>query len=222
MDFNTSITQAVAKTMEHLSDFVFMRNLTLARRASYLTHLKSGVKADTLSAFRTAPLQIVTLFPDSVVKCAEEDIANFENMEQSSRSKQNVITLTKGQIERPTRDQRIWLGKTLVTKIRARNPRVGHHIPLPDQPRASSGTNDNYCADKLQERLLARSKGPARTLNIPTPQTQVVNFSVITYGLFAKGHSQWKDISPFIVNCCKQRKLKYVRDVSYVDQLSNL
>ena len=39
MDFNSSITQAVAKTMEHLTDFVFvsMGNLTLARRESYLT-----------------------------------------------------------------------------------------------------------------------------------------------------------------------------------------
>ena len=36
MDFNTSITQALAKTMEHLTDFVFvsMWNLTLASRDS--------------------------------------------------------------------------------------------------------------------------------------------------------------------------------------------
>ena len=64
MDFNASITQAVAKTMKHLTDFVFVSigNLTLARHDSYLTHLKSGVKPDTLSALRTAPLQLATLF----------------------------------------------------------------------------------------------------------------------------------------------------------------
>ena len=78
MDFNSSITQAVAKTMEHLTDFVFisMGNLTLARWDSYLTHVKQGIKPDTLAALRTAPLQASTLFPDSIWKRAEDDIAH--------------------------------------------------------------------------------------------------------------------------------------------------
>ena len=73
-DFNASITQAAAKTMEHLSEFVFvsMGNLTLAHRDSYLNHIKGGVKPDTISALRTAPLHIPTLFPDSIIKWAEE------------------------------------------------------------------------------------------------------------------------------------------------------
>ena len=59
----------MAKTMERLSDFVFvsMANLTLARRDSYLSHVKSGIKPDTLAALRTAPLQLATLFPDDVL-----------------------------------------------------------------------------------------------------------------------------------------------------------
>ena len=67
--------------MEHLTYFmcVSMVNLTLARRDSYLTHLKSGIKPDTLIALRTAPLQLATLFPDNVIKRAEEDIASCEN-----------------------------------------------------------------------------------------------------------------------------------------------
>ena len=58
LDFNASVCQAMAKSMEHLSDFVFvnMANLTLIRRDSYLSHLKSGIKPDTLSALRNAPL----------------------------------------------------------------------------------------------------------------------------------------------------------------------
>ena len=81
MDFNASITQAAAKTMEHLSDFVFifMGNITLARRDAYLSHLRTGIKPDTLNALRAGPLHINTLFPDSVVKKAEEDIAHFES-----------------------------------------------------------------------------------------------------------------------------------------------
>ena len=90
MDFNASITQATAKTMEHLSEFVFisMGNLTLARRDAYLNHIRGGVKPDTIAALRTASLHIPTLFPDSIIKLAEEEIAHFEaNGQSSSRSK---------------------------------------------------------------------------------------------------------------------------------------
>ena len=54
----------MAKSMEHLTDFVFvnMANTTLLRRDSYLSYLKAGVKADTLNALRSAPLQLDTLF----------------------------------------------------------------------------------------------------------------------------------------------------------------
>ena len=70
MDFNASITQAAAKTMKHLSDFVFisMGNITLARRDAYLSHLRTGIKPDTLNELRTGPLYISTLFPDSVIR----------------------------------------------------------------------------------------------------------------------------------------------------------
>ena len=74
----------MAKSMEHLTDFVFvnMANLTLIRRDSYLLYSKAGIKADTQAAQRTAPppppLHLNTLFHDSVIKQAEEDIANFD------------------------------------------------------------------------------------------------------------------------------------------------
>ena len=84
MDFNSSITQAMAKTLENLSDFVFVTvaNTTLARRNSYLSHLKTGIKPDTLAAFRMAPLNIATLFPEEALKQAEQDISNFESKGQ--------------------------------------------------------------------------------------------------------------------------------------------
>ena len=64
MDFNASISQTMAKTMEHLSDFIFVSvaNLTLARRDSYLSYLKTAIKPDTLAALRNAPLHMDTLF----------------------------------------------------------------------------------------------------------------------------------------------------------------
>ena len=88
MNFNGSITQAAAKAMEHLTEFVFitMGNITLAHRDAYLTHLKNGVKPYTFAARRTGPLQIATLFPDSVIKKAEEEIAYNDSKGQSSSS----------------------------------------------------------------------------------------------------------------------------------------
>ena len=76
LDFNSSIYQAMAKSMEHLTDFVFvsMANATLLRRELYLAYLKAGIKADTL----TAPLHISTLFLNMVLKQAEEDISNYD------------------------------------------------------------------------------------------------------------------------------------------------
>ena len=86
LDFNASISQAAAKSMEHLSDFVFVRmgNLTLVRRDAYLSHLRTGIKQDTLTALRTAPLHLPTLFPDATIKRAEEDIAQFESKDHST------------------------------------------------------------------------------------------------------------------------------------------
>ena len=86
LEFNSSVCQAMVKSMEHLTEFIFvnMANTTLLRRDSYLAYLKAHVKADTLHALRTAPLQLDTLFPDSVVKRAEEDITGFDQSWSSS------------------------------------------------------------------------------------------------------------------------------------------
>ena len=109
MDFNASITQAAAKTMEHLTEFVFisMGNITLARRDAYLSHLRTGIKPDTLNALRTGPLHINTLFPDSALRKAEEDMVSFESKGQSSagrnkgRSDKRVDNRNEAKPDRP-------------------------------------------------------------------------------------------------------------------------
>ena len=79
--FNGSITQAMARTMQDLSDGVFVNvaNLTLARRDSYLDFVRSGIKQDTLMALRSAPLHMSALFPDHMIAKAEEEIRHFED-----------------------------------------------------------------------------------------------------------------------------------------------
>ena len=58
--FNRSISQALARTMQDLSEGVFisMANFTLARRDSYLEYLHAGVKQDTLNALRMSPVNL--------------------------------------------------------------------------------------------------------------------------------------------------------------------
>ena len=67
--FNRSITQAMACTMQDLSEGIFinMANLTLARRGSFLDCLIAGIKQDTLTALRNAPSYMHSLFPDQLL-----------------------------------------------------------------------------------------------------------------------------------------------------------
>ena len=75
----------MAKTMEHLSEFVFINvaKMTLARRDA---HLKAGIKHDTLSALRKAHIHLDKLFSDQILTKAEEDIAHHENTGHSAQS----------------------------------------------------------------------------------------------------------------------------------------
>ena len=86
--FNRSISQAMAKTMQDLSEGVFinMANFTLARRDSYLDYLHAGVKQDTVNALRTSPVHLSSLFPDQLITKAEEEISKSEERCSSGTS----------------------------------------------------------------------------------------------------------------------------------------
>ena len=78
---------AVGKARQHLSDFTFiqMANLTIVCRDSYLEHLKPGVKPDTFSALRICPLNTHVLFPDTVIRKAEDEIQQFETLKRTNQ-----------------------------------------------------------------------------------------------------------------------------------------
>ena len=90
-------------------------------------------------------------------------------------------------------------------------------VTPPDQPRASSLINDNYCVTHSQTRLLAGSTF-RKTIDTCLP----VNLTVVTPVPTVPGLSQKKDLSPGPVGCCTQRvhSLKHVKGVSCVTQLS--
>ena len=74
--FNRSNTQAMAWTMQDLSEGIFinMANLTLAHRDSNLEYIRAGVKQDMLTALRNASLHMHSLFPAQLLLKAEEEI----------------------------------------------------------------------------------------------------------------------------------------------------
>ena len=83
--FNQSISQAMQRTMQDLSegDFISMANLTLAHRDSYLEFVCAGVKPDILTALCTAPVHLHSLFPDSLLVKAEDEISRSEERHSS-------------------------------------------------------------------------------------------------------------------------------------------
>ena len=85
--FNQNVSFAMGKSLQHLSDFTFtqMANLTLVRRDSYLEHLKPGVKPDTFAALRNCPLNGYALFPDAIIRKAEDDITQHEAAKRTSQ-----------------------------------------------------------------------------------------------------------------------------------------
>ena len=102
----------------------------------------------------------------------------------------------------------------------ARDSIPGSKLPaIPhDQSRVSSPINNSYCVTKLQEELLAGSQNSTRGQTINTN----VNSHVVKVAHTAPGHSQRKEISPVSADCYYQKeyKLKYVKGVSCVTQLS--
>ena len=88
MTFNRSISQAMARTMQDLSEgiFISIANFTLARRDSYLEYLHAGVKQDTTTALRTAPVHLQSLLPDQLLINAEEEVVRNDERCLSSQS----------------------------------------------------------------------------------------------------------------------------------------
>ena len=63
--------------------------MTLARRATYLAHVKAGIKQDTLYAFSQVYIRLDKLFPDQTLKRAEKNMAQFENKGRPAQTSSN-------------------------------------------------------------------------------------------------------------------------------------
>ena len=81
------------RTMQDLSEGVFisMANLTLARRDSYLEFIHGGVKPDTLTALRTSPVHLLSLFPYSLLVKAEDEISRSEERRSMGNTQRKPV-----------------------------------------------------------------------------------------------------------------------------------
>ena len=94
------------------------------------------------------------------------------------------------------------LGRTLVTDSIGRSSNFH-----PDQPRASSHINFDYCVKALQTGLLAGSKRPTPGKTINSYLTvSLENSFVVNPVLTAPRLSQRKDISPGMSGCYQESK----------------
>ena len=94
----------MAKTMEHLSEFVFINvaSMTLARRDAYLAVVKAGIKQDTLSALRQAPVHLDKLFPDRILKRKKRTLPSMK----IKVAQHNLQPITEKTVSTLTKDQR--------------------------------------------------------------------------------------------------------------------
>ena len=143
--FNRSISQAMARTMQDLSEAVFinMANFTLARRDSYLDYLHAGVKQDTVNALRTSPVHLNALFPDQLIAKAEEEISKSEERRSSGTSHRHQgsfhpYVATDRSSSHHTNKKNVPAWK----QIKARPPLSSRSLP-----RGPSLINDNYCVN---------------------------------------------------------------------------
>ena len=74
--FHQRVSVAMGTSLQHLADsiFVFLANMIILRRDSYLDFVKQGINQDTMNLLRNSPLFGYGLFPDAVIATAEQDI----------------------------------------------------------------------------------------------------------------------------------------------------
>ena len=148
--FNRSISQAMARTMQDLSEgiCISMANFTLAHRDSYLEYLHAGVKQDTLTELRTAPVHLQSLFLDQLIIKAEEEVFRSEERRSSGQSHRkqghfHPYASNDRSTQQPDWKSSIPAWKQIRQTGKERLWQAFHF--LRNRPRVLNHVNDNYC-----------------------------------------------------------------------------
>ena len=182
--FCQNVSVAMGTALQHLVDslFVQMSNLILLRRDSSLDHVKNGIKPDTYNQLRNAPLFGHGLFPDAVIRTAEQDIASHHSSGSVPRPGPGAAQQTGWRSShryRPyesrenrntgTGDQERHFGESLAGIEDGVVAEDVAPIPVSLSQEATSNINDNYLVfptlsktvvAKLDERTVTRTVKP--------------------------------------------------------------
>ena len=230
--FNRSILQAMQRTMQDLSEGVFisMANLTLACQDSYLEFLHGGVKPDTLTALRTAPVHLNSLFPDSLLVKAEDEISGSEERRSGSSNRKPgrfhpYVSSNGRSTQQPDRKPTTPAWK----QIRDRQiVQKGHGKASNFTQKPAKGFkkhNDNYCVLNVAGvKNSVHVSGKKKDLNpsLVTSKSETVFLHVNSF--VANVHSvtglpQKKGVNPNY--CYNHTEIKHVNNVSCVGHLSS-
>ena len=222
--FNQNVSFAMGKSLQHLSDFIFvqMANLTLARRDVYLDNLKPGVKPDTFSALLNCPLNGYALFPDAILRKAEDEITQYENTKRTSQPGSGRGGFAGGFKKQQNRFQPYpasWKQSQDSSRPRGKLTRIclpGNHLATgvdlgveagvvnqdaaPALPRTKLNINDNYCfkspvhMDRPVDGVLSVQR---QNFHVAVQQPVLCPVvSLVPFVLNVRGRSQKKDGSP--------------------------
>ena len=169
--------------MEHPLDFTFvsMTNVTLCRRDSYLAHVKSGLKQDTLAALHQAPLNFPTLLGQQLFQkgltMILADLRTKVGLIHSLVAGGTIeFTLTNGRIDtHRNRDLANHHGNNLVVST-ARRKVVDSQTSFPHlRTEVSDHINDKYCVKRQRDCKKCKFvlAPPGRTK--PTSKKKTVN-----------------------------------------------
>ena len=231
--FNRSITQAMQRTMQDLSDGVFISiaNLTLARRDSYLEFVCGGVNPDTLTALCTGPVHLHSLFPDSLLVKAEDEISCSEERHSSGSAHRKpgrfhpYASSSARSTQQPDRKPTTPAWKQLETSKLDRKVVVKPQTSPKSRPRVQREVNDNYCVLNVAGvKDSVHVSGKKEDLN-PSPVTSKSKTVFLhVNSCVANVHSltrlpQKKGVNPNY--CYNHTEIKHVNDVSCVGHLSS-
>ena len=136
------------RTMQDLSEgvFIIMANLTLARRDSYLEFIRGGVKRDTLTALRTSPVHLHSLFPDSLlVKAEYEERRSSGSAHRKPGRFHPYASSSSRSTHQPDRKPTHRPGSKLETGKWDRKVVAKPQTSAKSRPRVQRKVNDNYC-----------------------------------------------------------------------------